>query len=168
MPIFQSKRGEPDRASAARPLLAGGLLMVVAGLCAALPTPVPPQVDTSALPAAPLPWAEVNPYRGSALAASIGRDAFNQACSNCHGPDADASRAPAPDLRRLGRACKRVRDPALKERCLKDADAYFLTSVRQGKVKVGVRHMAAWEGILTPEVVWAIRTFVESPDPSGR
>jgi len=138
--------------------------MGTAGLCAALPPAIPPRVDTSALPAAPLPWPDENPYRGIALAAVIGRDAFNQTCAVCHGPDADASKSPAPDLRRLGRTCKRVRDTTLKQRCLQDVDVYFRNSVLKGKVKVGVRHMVAWEGILTPEVIWAIRTFIESPD----
>ena len=31
-----------------------------------------------------------------------------------------------------------------------------------GKVKVGVRHMPAWDGVLKPELVWAIRSFLES------
>lgn len=143
-------------------LLTAVCLLGGTGLCLALPPAIPPQVETSALPAAPLPWSETNPYRGNPLAAAIGHAAFGQACSGCHGPDAEAARAPAPDLRRIGRACKRVDDPALQQRCLRDADVYFRDSVRQGKVKVGVRHMAAWEGILTPELVWAIRTFVES------
>ncbi len=39
--------------------------------------------------------------------------------------------------------------------------------VLKGKTKAGIEHMPAWEGVLTPEVVWAIRTFVESRD-AGR
>lgn len=121
-----------------------------------------PDIDTRGLPVLAEPWSEENPYRGNALAADIGRRVFNHRCASCHGADADGSRAPAPDLRRLGRSCKRVKDPQLQRRCRQDVDVYFSDSVRRGKVKVGVRHMPAWDGILKPELVWSIRTFLES------
>ena len=60
-------------------------------------------------------------------------------------------------------AAKRVQSAALKQRCIQDVDDYFRTSVLRGKLKVGVRHMPAWEPVLKPEVVWAIRTFIETP-----
>jgi mono/diheme cytochrome c family protein len=93
---------------------------------------------------------------------AVGRMAFNQACARCHGADGDGSRAPAPDLRRLSRHCGALNPGAWRDRCLADADAYFLKSVRFGKHKFGIEHMPAWEGVLTAETVWSIRTFIEN------
>jgi mono/diheme cytochrome c family protein len=127
--------------------------------------PAPPIADTSTLPtvpASPEGWMEPNPLRGQPEAQRIGRDAFNQVCARCHGIDANGSRAPAPDLRRVGQACQRVSDPAWKARCLADADAWYSRSVRQGKKKFGIEHMPAWEGVLTPQLGWAIRSFIET------
>ena len=130
-----------------------------------------PAVDTAGLAELTEPWPEENPYRGNPVAAAVGRAAFNQACAVCHGQDADGARSPAPDLRRLGRACKQVQDPGLRRRCMQDVDVHFRDSVRRGKVKVGVRHMPAWDRVLKPELVWAIRSFIESTNaqkPDGK
>lgn len=121
-----------------------------------------PDIDVSALPSLPAPDADPNPYRGDAGVIDIGRSAFNQTCAQCHGVDADAHASPAPDLRRVGRGCRRVPEPELKLRCLADADHYFLTSVEDGKTKVGIEHMPAWKNVLSRQVIWAIRSFVES------
>lgn len=121
-----------------------------------------PNVDTSSLPALAPGWAETNPLRGHPKALDIGRVAFNQACASCHGQDADGSRSPAPDLRRIGRTCSRVKDPALKQRCLSDADHFFVESVRYGKQKFGIIHMPHWEGVLEPALVWSMRSFIEA------
>ncbi|MBF5005163.1 c-type cytochrome [Diaphorobacter sp. NR2-3-3-1] len=123
---------------------------------------VKPQVDAGALPASARTWDEPNPLRGNKDAAVIGRSAFNQACAQCHGADANGSRSPAPDLRRMGIGCRRIQDEALRQRCMGDADAFFMKSVRQGKQKFGIVHMPPWEGVLTPEVAWSIRSFVET------
>lgn len=122
----------------------------------------PPDVDSSALPTLAEPDGEHNPYRGDAQAIAIGREAFNQSCAACHGVDADASRSPAPDLRRIGRACRRVTHPALQRRCHSDADYYFRTTVEKGKTKLGIEHMPPWKGVLSTELIWAIRSFVET------
>lgn len=128
--------------------------------------PPAPVVDTRTLAATPDGWAEPNPLRGQAEAIRVGRDAFNQACSRCHGVDANGSRAPAPDLRRVGSSCAKVQDPALRQRCLADADFFFIKSVRYGKKKFDIEHMPAWEPVLTPQLAWAIRTFIENA-PKG-
>lgn len=141
--------------------LAGALLLVCAAQTQAIEAH-PPQVDISALAPQHSQWQEDNPYRGDAHAIDIGRSAFNQSCASCHGTDADGHASPAPDLRRLGRGCARIIDDALRQRCMRDADYYFRSSVQKGKVKVGVVHMPAWEGLLAPEIVWAIRSFVET------
>jgi mono/diheme cytochrome c family protein len=160
-PLIGTER--PRSTRPARLLTAAAVLSLAASLCAAAPPPPAAAADTLRLPAPPMPWPEENPYRGNKLAVAIGRDAFNHFCARCHGLNADASRSPAPDVRRIGGTCKRVRDPALQQRCTQDADVYFRDSVLKGKVKVGVRHMPAWQDVLTPELVWAIRSYVESP-----
>ncbi len=154
---FPARHARPH--AGARALLAA--LLLAATHAAAAP-PTAPAVDSSGLPALSAVWAEQNPYRGNERAAEVGRQAFNQACASCHGADADGARAPAPDLRRLGRSCRRVTAPQWRQRCVEDVDYYFRKSVMQGKVKAGIEHMPPWEGVLSPELVWAIRTFVES------
>jgi mono/diheme cytochrome c family protein len=124
-----------------------------------------PEVDATTLaqlpPLAP-GWAALNPLRGQPQAVLLGRQVFNQACASCHGADADGSRSPAPDLRRIGLACQRVKEPALRQRCLSDADHFFVQSVRFGKQKFGIQHMPPWEGVLEPGLVWALRSYVET------
>lgn len=143
--------------------IAAGLVL---GTSAHALTAIAPVVDTSALPALQPGWASVNPLRGHPEAVAVGRTAFNQSCAVCHGQDADGSRAPAPDLRRIGRACLRVSDPALRQRCDSDADYFFLKSVLKGKNKFGIEHMPAWEGVLEPAVIWSIRSYIErAPRP---
>lgn len=124
--------------------------------------PVAPKVDTATLPTIASGWAETNPLRGNAAAIKVGREAFNQTCAACHGADANGSRSPAPDLRRMGRGCLRLQDEALRQRCQSDADHFFVKSVRYGKQKFGIVHMPPWEGVLEPSVVWSLRTFVEN------
>jgi len=121
-----------------------------------------PDVDTAALPAIATGWADLNPLRGNTDAARIGGTVFNQTCARCHGENANGMRSPAPDLRRIGMACQRVKDPALRQRCLSDADHFFVKSVRYGKQKFGIIHMPPWEGVLEPTLVWSIRSFLES------
>lgn len=126
---------------------------------------VAPQVDAGRLPPLGAAWLAANPYRqqpaaGDALA--VGRDAYNQACARCHGADASTNAAPAPDLRKLDRACRRIADPELKAWCQRDNDAYFAKTVRRGKIILGVTHMPPWEGVLAQELAWAIQLFVES------
>lgn len=127
-----------------------------------------PDVDASGLSALTEPDGDLNPYRDDPLAIKVGHAAFNQSCARCHGIDADASRSPAPDLRRIGRGCGRVRDAALKLRCQSDADYYFRSTVEKGKTKLGVQHMPPWKGVLSTELIWAIRSFVESTQSPKR
>lgn len=147
----------------ARRLIAIGLLIASALMAPAHATrPLPPDVDSSALPPIADPEGETNPYRDDPRAITVGRAAFNQSCAACHGIDADASRSPAPDLRRIGRSCGRVLEPDLKRRCQTDADVYFRSTVEKGKIKLGIEHMPPWQGILSTELIWAIRSFVET------
>jgi mono/diheme cytochrome c family protein len=137
------------------------LLLALAPLAMA-ERPAAPFTDTSALPALGSDWRDANPYRDNEAVAATGRALYNELCSKCHGPDMNAKGHPAPALRRLLRYCKKVGDAALKQRCLADVDHYFVTTVQKGKYILGVEHMPAWEGILTQEAVWAIKTYVDA------
>lgn len=106
-----------------------------------------------------------NPYRNAASATTIeeGKALFNASCAECHGLNADVGNGkPAPDLRRLDRACRRIADAATKAHCMADNDRYFMKSVRYGKVVLGIRHMPAWGEILTDDRIWAIQLFIEA------
>ncbi len=122
-------------------------------------------VDTRALPPITAATPEGNPYRGQARAIEIGRNAYNQACSRCHGVDAVNKGQVGPDLLRMDRACSRIADPAIREMCVVDNDDFFLKSVQEGKTRVGVVHMPAWKEVLSPAAIWTIRSFLESRKP---
>lgn len=121
-----------------------------------------PAVDFSALKGLGSDWREENPYRNDPAAIAVGRQAFDQACQRCHGPDA-LGRGPAPNLRRLSGYCKRITDAEMQRACFEDNDAYFVKAVLRGRIKVGVLHMPAWQGILSQELVWALKSYVDSP-----
>jgi len=131
----------------------------------AAPEPATPTVDASALPALGKNWLETNPYRGNAEIAELGHQIYSQTCQRCHGPDADGSRSPAADLRRLDAYCLRIEDADLRAWCTRDVDAYFLKSIRHGKKFVGTVHMPPWEGVLSQEQMWAIKTYIETRKP---
>ena len=136
--------------------------LLLAGPALANEVAVAPAVDPDGLPPLGAEWLAANPYRGNPQAVRLGQVAYNQACARCHGADAATHAAPAPDLRKLNRYCRQVADPAMNAACLRDNDAYFAKTVRQGKTIVGVIHMPAWEGVLKQELAWAIQVFVES------
>lgn len=128
-------------------------------------TAVAPTVDPGPLTRLGPTWLEANPYRGGPLAGdavTLGRATFAQTCARCHGADASTNAAPAPDLRNLDRACRRIADASIKAQCIADNDAFFARSVRRGKVILGVTHMPPWEGVLPQELAWAIQLFIES------
>jgi cytochrome c-550 PedF len=145
-----------------------GLLASLA-LCLAAAGPVPagahgnvtPQaVDTSMLPQLGPDWRSSNPYTGNEAAIKVGSSAFNQNCARCHGLEA-ISGGIAPDLRKLDRDCVELaanRKPA----CYDETNAYFLTSIRHGKVRNGAVYMPPFEGILTQEAMWAIKAYLET------
>ena len=94
-----------------------------------------------------------NPYRGTKfqdLATKIGASGFNQNCARCHGIEA-ISGGLAPDLRYLDKGA--------------DGDAWFINRIRHGYTQNGVTKMPHFEGILSQEAMWAIRTYLELPLP---
>jgi len=110
----------------------------------------PQAVDTSGLPPAGSDWLEKNPYRGTKdqeLATKIGSSGFNQNCARCHGLEAESGGL-APDLRYLDKG--------------EEGDAWFINRVRHGYAQNGVTKMPVWEGILSQEAMWAIRSYLDS------
>jgi cytochrome c-550 PedF len=107
----------------------------------------PQPVDTKGLKELGPDWLEKNPYRGNELAVKIGKSGFNQNCARCHGIEAESGGI-APDLRYLDKA--------------EDGDAWFINRIRHGYTQNGITKMPAFEGILSQEAMWAIRTYLDS------
>ena len=132
-------------------ILGGGLLALGLALSASMAFghgDVQPQpVDTAGLAPLGEGWKDENPYRGDVKAIAIGDSGFNQNCARCHGLQV-ISGGLAPDLRYL---------PAGKE-----GDEYFVERVRHGAIINGMTKMPAFEGVLSQEALWAIRTYIES------
>lgn len=118
-----------------------------AGLAAAHGDVTPQAVDTSALKPLGDEWQTVNPYRDNADAIRIGDSAFNQNCARCHGLGA-VSGGIAPDLRKLDI------EP--------ETDEYFIGRVRTGVTRNGAVYMPPFEGTLSQEAMWAIRSWLET------
>lgn len=129
--------------------LAGFVLLGLAAAGGALAHgDVQPQpVNTDGLDPVGTEWREENPYRGNEKAVAIGSSGFNQNCARCHGLQM-ISGGLAPDLRYL---------PTGKE-----GDEYFVERMRHGAVINGVTKMPAFEGVLSQEALWAIRTYIEA------
>jgi cytochrome c-550 PedF len=92
-------------------------------------------------------WVATNPYRGNAHAIEIGKSAFNQNCARCHGLEA-ISGGIAPDLRFLPEG--------------DEGDEWFQTRVRNGATRDGRVYMPKFEGILSQEGLWCIRSWLET------
>ncbi len=122
---------------------------------------VPHSVDATALPQLGEAWREENPYRGNKEAAKLGDSAYGQNCARCHGLQAQSGGI-APDLRLLDRDCMDQKNETKKQACFKDTDNYFLTSVRHGKVRNGAVYMPPFEGVLSQEAIWAVKTYLET------
>jgi len=108
---------------------------------------VPQAVDTKGLKNLGADWQASNPYRKDKTAIRIGDSAFNQNCARCHGLGA-ISGGIAPDLRYL---------PLGDE-----GDEVFMQRIRKGAVRDGRVYMPPFEGTLSQEAMWAIRTWVET------
>ena len=107
----------------------------------------PQPVDTTGLNPVGSAWLEKNPYRGNPKALEIGHSGFAQNCARCHGIEAEFGGI-APDLRYLDKG--------------EDGDAWFINRIRHGYTQNGMTKMPAFEGILSQEAMWAIRTYLDS------
>jgi cytochrome c-550 PedF len=125
---------------------------------------VPQSVDTSSLPQLGAKWLDANPYTTGPAhkeALRIGTSAYNQNCARCHGLEA-ISGGISPDLRKFDNDCKDMADAEKKQTCYKEMDEYFVAIVRRGRTRDGRVYMPPFEGTLTQEAVWSIRTYIET------
>lgn len=107
----------------------------------------PQAVDTTGLEPLGDEWRTQNPYRGNAKAIEIGTSGYAQNCARCHGLQV-ISGGLAPDLRRLETG--------------DEGDAWFIQRIRKGAKISGVTRMPPFEGLLSQEAMWAIRSYIES------
>jgi cytochrome c-550 PedF len=130
--------------------LAAALALVAWGAAAAVDeTPKP--LDTPGLKPLGSEWLKTNPYRGDPLAVKIGEQGFDLDCARCHGKGADggvAGMEKVPNLRLMDK------DEA--------GDALYLSHTRNGYVESGVVKAPAFEGVLSQEAMWAIRSYLDS------
>ena len=125
---------------------------------------VPHSVDASSLPQLGADWRESNPYRNTAAypqAIVVGASGFNQNCARCHGLEA-ISGGIAPDLRKVDLDCYDIKDEKKKQACFVEIDGYFVATVRAGRVRNGNVYMPPFEGILSQEAIWSIKSYIES------
>ena len=156
----------PTRRPARAARVATRVLAVLFGvgasvLVAAHGNVTPQAVDTTGLQPLGQGWRGVNPYSGNPTAIDIGASGFNQNCARCHGLEA-ISGGIAPDLRRLDNDCASMKDKAARDACVKDNDDYMITTVRHGRTRNGAVYMPPFEGVLSQEAMWAIKTYLES------
>jgi cytochrome c-550 PedF len=107
----------------------------------------PQPVDTKGLDPLGETWRQSNPYRGNKLAIQIGKSAYGQQCARCHGLEG-VSGGLAPDLRFLAKG--------------DEGDKDFLPPMRKGVHRDGRTLMPKYEGILSQEAMWAIRSWLET------
>ena len=108
----------------------------------------PQPIDTTGLEPLGEEWLEENPYRGNKLAEEIGASGYNQNCARCHGLQV-ISGGLSPDLRYLEKGAV--------------GDEWFMERIRNGARKQdGTTIMPKFEGLISQEAMWAIRTYVES------
>jgi cytochrome c-550 PedF len=125
---------------------------------------VPQSVDTSTLPQLGAKWLDNNPYSSGPAnkeALRIGTSAYNQNCARCHGLEA-ISGGVSPDLRKLDADCMGLADAAKKQACFGEINEYFISTVRRGRTRDGRVYMPPFEGILTQEAIWSIKTYLET------
>jgi cytochrome c-550 PedF len=157
-------------ASSSRKILGASVLLAAGWLAApsavlAHGDVVPQAVNTSTLPQLGEKWLPANPYTegtpANKEALRIGTSAYNQNCARCHGLEA-ISGGIAPDLRKLDRDCMDMASETQKMACYKETDEYFLGTVRRGRVRDGRVYMPPFEGILSQEAIWSIKTYLET------
>lgn len=154
----------PARRLLQRAVLASASALVAVGVMAHGDM-APQAVDTRSLPQLGEKWLDANPYMSDSPArveaVRIGASAYNQNCARCHGLEA-ISGGIAPDLRMFEGDCIDMKDQAQKKACFKEMDDYFTATVRRGRMRDGRVYMPPFEGTLTQEAIWAIRSYIET------
>jgi cytochrome c-550 PedF len=105
----------------------------------------PTAIDTSSLKQLGDELHDYNPYQPDEEMLRVGAKAYLYNCSGCHGLNA-VSGGVAPDLRLLSDS--------------EADDEWFIARVRGGYTQNGVNKMPAYEGTLSQEGMWAIRTYI--------
>ena len=155
------------RQSFLRPLIATSfalLLSLTTQQSSAHGDVVPQSVDTSTLPQLGPKWLDNNPYSSGAAnkeALRIGTSAYNQNCARCHGLEA-ISGGISPDLRKIDNDCADLADQAKKNACYQEISEYFVATVRRGRTRDGRVYMPPFEGTLSQEAIWSIKTYLET------
>jgi cytochrome c-550 PedF len=155
------------RQSSSRPLIAAYfalMLTLTAQQSWAHGDVVPQSVDTSTLPQLGAKWLDNNPYASGPAnkeALRIGTSAYNQNCARCHGLEA-ISGGISPDLRKIDNDCADLADAAKKNACYQEISEYFVATVRRGRVRDGRVYMPPFEGTLSQEAIWSIKTYLET------
>ncbi len=155
------------RQSSSRPLIAAYfalMLTLTAQQSWAHGDVVPQSVDTSTLPQLGAKWLDNNPYSSGVAnkeALRIGTSAYNQNCARCHGLEA-ISGGISPDLRKIDNDCADLADAAKKNACYQEISEYFVATVRRGRVRDGRVYMPPFEGTLSQEAIWSIKTYLET------
>ncbi len=142
----------------------GMVLTVAAAAALAHGDVVPQSVDTSTLPQLGAKWLDANPYNTGPAhkeALRIGTSAFNQNCARCHGLEA-ISGGIAPDLRKFDADCSDLADADKKNACYREMDEFFVATVRRGRARDGRVYMPPFEGTLSQEAIWSIKTYLET------
>ena len=124
----------------------------------------PQPVDTGKLPKLGTEtWLASDPFRTGEHrdeALEVGARGYNANCARCHGLEA-VSGGIAPDLRKFDEECSGYADAAKKKVCFQEMDDFYAGTVRRGRTRDGRVYMPPFEGTLTQEAVWAIRTYLE-------
>jgi cytochrome c-550 PedF len=107
----------------------------------------PQPVDTAGLEPLGDAWRQANPYRGNDRAVKIGKSAYNQQCARCHGLEG-VSGGLAPDLRFLEKG--------------DEGDKAYLPPMRKGVYRDGRTLMPKFEGVMSQEAMWAIRSWLDT------
>ena len=121
----------------------------------------PQAVDTTGLAPLGEEWRPENPYTGNKTAIDVGASGFSQNCARCHGIDA-ISGGIAPDLRKLDNDCATMKQDSARHDCLVEVDQYFLNTIRHGRSRNGAVYMPPFEGVLSQEAMWAIKSWLET------
>ena len=142
----------------------GAALTVATAAALAHGDVVPQSVDTSTLPQLGAKWLDANPYGSGPAhkeALRIGTSAYNQNCARCHGLEA-ISGGIAPDLRKFDGDCSDLADVDKKNACYREMDEFFVATVRKGRARDGRVYMPPFEGTLSQEAIWSIKTYLET------
>jgi cytochrome c-550 PedF len=121
----------------------------------------PQAVDIGTLQKLGTDWKATNPYRKNAEAIKIGSSAYNQNCARCHGLEA-ISGGIAPDLRKLDKDCVNMTDAKKQNACVAEMDEYYMGRFRRGITRNGAVYMPPFEGMVSQEAGWAIKSYLET------